>query len=573
MSFKYSRGRNIFDKTPEQREAAVFAEFVAAVTKDRAPTKKDAAYIAGPFNGNGVRCAEGALPRRWVAVDLDRIDAERHPDVRMWFTRFSGCAWPTHSSEPDAPRDRIVIELSRPATRAECIHIGETLSRDLGDEFGGAVLVDKSTFRPEQPVFVPPAGAKIALFDGQPLDVDAYSAAVPAAPLSTAKAAPKATAGLLDQLLSGAELHDSAMRLVAKWVAKGMDDATIRETMSALAEQAKAVRGGARVQALLGRELDRMIDGARRKYRPETVVFDAPISAGETALELLSQEFEEPQHLCDPWIPEGLTIIAARPKIGKSTLERQKLYAVGGGRELFGVPCKQSPALFLSLEEGKRQQKRKFAVFDDAAPLANVRIFYEWPRGDEGVAQLRAYLKQYPEVRYVVIDSLTRFRAVPDARTQAFVADYEAVRALQEVAKEYAGVAIDLVHHTRKMKSDDALDDISGTYGVSAAVDTYWVLRAAVGGVTLHVGGRWWDREDSEFVLVRAHGGWNLTGSPDRLTARQRETLTKVREMGTASPTRLADALGITKQSAAERLQSLQEAGAVQNEKGTYTPL
>ena len=60
-------------------------------------------------------------------------------------------------------------------------------------------------------------------------------------------------------------------------------------------------------------------------------------------------------------------------------------------------------------------------------------MFYEWPRGTEGVHQLRDYLSAYPGARYVVIDSLTRCRSVPDPMAPAFMADYNAVGGLQQL--------------------------------------------------------------------------------------------------------------------------------------------
>lgn len=177
MTFAYSRGRSIHDSRPNTRTAPDFAAFVEAIARERAPSKVGAPYIAGPFNGDGRRCAEGALPRRWIALDFDRIDAETLPELRMWLARFKGVAWPTHSSTPDAPRERVILELARDASRDECLAIGEALSGDLAAEFGDGIALDASTFRPEQPIFVPPAGATLARFEGEPLDVDAYLAA------------------------------------------------------------------------------------------------------------------------------------------------------------------------------------------------------------------------------------------------------------------------------------------------------------------------------------------------------------------------------------------------------------
>lgn len=167
----YSRGRNLKDNRPKQRVAANLAEFIAALNGDRAASKADAAYICGPLNGDGRRCAQGALPRRWIAVDFDRIEAHILADVVRWFERFSAAIWQTHSSSPDAPRLRVIIELDTAASRERCMAVGAVLHSRLVEEFGDFVTIDDCTFRPEQPVLVPPTGATIQHFRGAPLHV------------------------------------------------------------------------------------------------------------------------------------------------------------------------------------------------------------------------------------------------------------------------------------------------------------------------------------------------------------------------------------------------------------------
>lgn len=179
---RYSRGKNKLDAYPRQMSAPDFAAFVAAIDKDRAP-RKGLGYICGPMNGSGHRCEEGALPRRWLPVDLDGIAPDALPGVRLWFARFSGCAWPTHSSKPDEPRERIIIELDREATRDECIRIAAVLAADLSEGFGDAITkFDKSAAQSEQAQYLPPLGVTIARFGGDPLNVDQYLARATAMP-------------------------------------------------------------------------------------------------------------------------------------------------------------------------------------------------------------------------------------------------------------------------------------------------------------------------------------------------------------------------------------------------------
>src|SRR5262245_16529618 len=46
------------------------------------------------------------------------------------------------------------------------------------------------------------------------------------------------------------------------------------------------------------------------------------------ALELMERDMPAISYLREPWIAEGLNILAGRPKLGKTTLLRQKLAAV-----------------------------------------------------------------------------------------------------------------------------------------------------------------------------------------------------------------------------------------------------
>ena len=172
MTLRYSRGSNIRDNRPIQRTVAGFSEFLSALDEDRAPKKASAAYICGPLNGDGRRCRDGALPREWLPVDLDRVEATMQTDVEHWFASYSGCMWPTHSSTTTAPRLRIIIELARPASREECVQTGALLKGKLLDAFGESVYLDESVFRPEQPILVPPVGASMKRLTGEPMQIE-----------------------------------------------------------------------------------------------------------------------------------------------------------------------------------------------------------------------------------------------------------------------------------------------------------------------------------------------------------------------------------------------------------------
>lgn len=128
----YSRGKNTFDAFPQQRIAASFEAFAAALLKDRS-RKKGEAYICSPLRANGDgrhhRCQDDALPRRWLALDLDGSTTDSFALLCLRLSEYQGIGWLTASHTSDCPRMRAVLALSRPVDRVEGIRLGGELTR------------------------------------------------------------------------------------------------------------------------------------------------------------------------------------------------------------------------------------------------------------------------------------------------------------------------------------------------------------------------------------------------------------------------------------------------------------
>lgn len=71
--------------------------------------------------------------------------------------------------------------------------------------------------------------------------------------------------GLLKDLLQGDNVHDSALKIVARLIRQGWSDDFIRMTFKTLADEVAKARGPERAQVLMGPEFQRMLDGARSK--------------------------------------------------------------------------------------------------------------------------------------------------------------------------------------------------------------------------------------------------------------------------------------------------------------------
>ena len=90
----------------------------------------------------------------------------------------------------------------------------------------------------------------------------------------------------------------------------------------------------------------------------------------------------------------------------------------------------------------------------------------------------------------MVIDTFVKVRPRRhDKSEHQYDADYHAMALLQELATELS-LAIVVIHHQRKMESEDPLDTASGSTGLTGAADSILVLNRDGQGPTLYGRGR-----------------------------------------------------------------------------------
>jgi AAA domain len=255
------------------------------------------------------------------------------------------------------------------------------------------------------------------------------------------------------------------------------------------------------------------------EYSPRAHVQSRDVTSW-TASGLLSQTFTEPRWAVPGVIPEGVTLLAGPPKIGKSWLALDMCVAVAsGGKALGSIDVTPGPVLYLALEDTPRRlQKRLRQVLSGSEPPSGLVLAIECPPlPTGGLAQIARWLemeeKRGNEPRLIVIDVFERVRGPMPANMSAYAADYAAVRAIKTLADAY-GVAAVLIHHVRKVGSSDYLSEISGTLGLPGASDTICVLKRSRGEADglLQITGR--DVEEAEYALRfdPGLGAWQLIG-------------------------------------------------------------
>lgn len=293
-----------------------------------------------------------------------------------------------------------------------------------------------------------------------------------------------------------------------------------------------------------------------------------------TARELERMMFPEPVWLVPGMIPEGITLLAGKPKLGKSYLALNIALALAcGGRAMGTVDVSQRGVLYLSLEDRQRRLQRRIReTFSERGWPTCLHLCTEWPRVDQGgITLLSQYLDQQPDIKLIIVDVLMKFRARSNSNNSGvYSEDYRAMEPLVAFSQTH-DVSIIVLHHTRKLVADDPLDEISGSTGLSGSVDTVLVLKRIRGQAVLYVRGR--DVEEQELALKRdPSGGWLLIGTADqvKLSEDQKMVMTALNS-GPMRLTAIAGFLGKSKSTVHYQLDRLMADGkVVQRENGLY---
>jgi len=297
--------------------------------------------------------------------------------------------------------------------------------------------------------------------------------------------------------------------------------------------------------------------------------------------DLLSWELPPVRWTIPDILPEGLTLLAGKPKLGKSWLALSVALSIAAGGVALGAqPVAKGDVLYLALEDNARrlQSRARRLLASMTETPSNLEFALDWPRlGEGGLAYLEEYLKAHPDLRLVVIDTWARV-APPsgERRCSQYEGDYESLTPLKRLADTYH-VSILAVHHLRKTGSSDVLDEIIGSTGVTGAVDGTLILKRDRGqtDATLFVTGRDVEHEQQLALSFDATTAlWTLVGNAEELccTKARQEILDLLREQGPdgMSAREIAATLPKNYHTTRSLLRKMEDAGEVRHADGHY---
>jgi len=248
--------------------------------------------------------------------------------------------------------------------------------------------------------------------------------------------------------------------------------------------------------------------------------------------DLARLKFDPIDYIIPGYIAPGMTLLAGKPKIGKSWLVLDWALAVAWGGVAMGtVEVEQGGVLYLGLEDNQRRlQARLKQLAGDRSIPDCIHFGTEWPRVDNhGADIIRAELKRIKKPRLVVVDVIGKLRPRVHAK-DIYAADYAAIEPLKRLVDERTDLAIVACHHvSKRIDAADPFDLVSGSTGLTGAADTVAILSRDSNGMRLYGRGRDIEEFDTAVNFDATRGSFSALGSSaDVFRSDQRNAILKI---------------------------------------------
>ncbi len=187
--------------------------------------------------------------------------------------------------------------------------------------------------------------------------------------------------------------------------------------------------------------------------------------------ELFTKKTEPIVYLVDGLLQRGgLSLIAGKPKVGKSTLVKHLLAAIDRGDDFLGRTTKRGTSLYLALEEMESEVKDHFKILKVSSD-SKIMVHATYVNDPQLIGLKKAIAAHEPQL--VVIDTLFRY-IVGVKDNNSYQQVNEALEPLRRLARD-TDTHIMFIHHASKGLSLGT-DSILGSTAIFATVDTGIVL-------------------------------------------------------------------------------------------------
>ncbi len=176
------------------------------------------------------------------------------------------------------------------------------------------------------------------------------------------------------------------------------------------------------------------------------------------------------------WLVEGIlpsggfSVLASKPKVGKSTLARNLALCTAQGEPFFNREVNKGPVIYYALEEKRSEVKRHFK---DLGSTGEEDIFiYTGGTPVDAIKQIREVAETL-KPGLIIIDPLFRLTRIKDGNDYAQVT--LALEPLLRLARDTESHVL-CVHHTNKGQQQGG-DSVLGSTAIFSSVDTLMIMK------------------------------------------------------------------------------------------------
>lgn len=252
--------------------------------------------------------------------------------------------------------------------------------------------------------------------------------------------------------------------------------------------------------------------------------------ASITASDLQAANIPPPEWLIPDVLPQGLAILCASSKVGKSWMAMQMCLAISRGKEFLDYKTNQSSCLYLALEDSLFRLKERLNKVIDGDKAPNNFYLAIRANGMDGglLQQIDEEFEEHPDIKLIIIDTLQKVRGSAKKDEMSYATDYRELGVLKEYA-DNKKICILLVHHLRKMADEnDVFNMISGSNGIMGVTDNIFIIykkKRKDENAVLFMTGRDIRQQDIMVHFNETKYRWDMVG-----TAEEEERKRKKRE-------------------------------------------
>ena len=497
-------------------------DYAAMTNEQRTEVKDVGGYVAGEFE-NGKR-QKNLLKSRYV-LTIDADDATPHDvdDYEFYDEPWMFCVHSTHTSTEANPRLRWLFLLSRPVVPEEYRPLVRYVS-----SFVGADTIDETTDQPERLMFWPSVSLDADYFfktgGVEPIDVDSILDNFDLEEAEEPEEIDISESFFKSGVVMEGSRDNTTYRIACKLRQIGFDDDLILSTIKEFNKTYCQPK-------LPAKDIKRIVTSAC-KFSPGELFQISDMSMKdsfgdigdvqelkekpiETGTQLMKRHIDPSEYFVEDMVTSGMGLIVAPPKFGKSWFALDLAVSVATGTEFFGKKTKKSGVLYYALEDNDRRLQRRLGQV--AGDRTDLDLFFHTetaPTIENGLFdEIDKHLREHPEIKLVVIDTLQKVRGMARKTEGAYGYDYRELGDFQKFA--FANdISICLVHHTRKIiDKNDLIGNVSGTNGVSGAADYVFGMSKTKWNddqAKLELTGR--DVEPQSYIMVFRNYRWECLG-------------------------------------------------------------